>query len=294
VWRPTAAVAVRAAVGGGFAEAPLGDLIGTNCVPFPNNFSSPTYYTVSLTNLKLQPEKSFAFDLGTDIRLHNSTIVSFDIYRSNLYGQFYNSTMLTGTYLGLPLYTSQYGNLGESRYEGVLLDLRHDVPHGMYWSLSGGLTRGYVVSVPASFYNTAGGICNRATNANCTNQSVVPNINFNGTFAASIPYSQTLGIIGYRWNPEKYIDLVGTYYGNNNTYFRPAFTEFDGNIGYPLTKNISLLVVFRNITGIFDGATQVFSAANLSGAPTISGLPDALYGEDYGPRTVLVTAQLHL
>ena len=33
VWRPTAAVAVRAAAGGGFAEAPLGDLVGSNA-PF--------------------------------------------------------------------------------------------------------------------------------------------------------------------------------------------------------------------------------------------------------------------
>jgi len=284
VWRPTVAVAVRASAGGGFAEAPLSYLIGSSSVP---NCSNGIYCTVTLTNLRLQPEKSFAFDAGTDIRLPRNVILSFDVYHSNLYGQLYNSTSITGAYLGLPLYSTQYGNLGESRYEGILLDVRHDVPHGPYWSLSGGLTRGYVVSVPAGFYNTA-------TCQNCINLNVVPNINFNGTFAASIPYAQGLGVIGYRWNPERYIDIEGTYYGNNNTYFHPAFVELDGHIGYPITRNMSLLVTFRNITGLYDGPVQVFTANNFRGAPTTNGLPYPLYGEQYGPRTVILTTNVNL
>jgi len=298
VWRPSTTIAVRAAAGGGFAEAPLNDLIGTNGVPQPNDPTSPTYYTVTLTNLALRPETSFAFDLGTDIRLHRSTTLSFDVYRSNLYGQVYNASTLTGTYTGpagtLPLYTTQYGNLGVSRYEGILLDLRHDVPHGLYWTLSGGLTRGYVVSLPGGFYNTAGGTCTRATGANCTNVTVVPNINFDGCFAASIPYAQGLGKIGYRWNSEKFIDLVGTYYGSNNTYYRPAFAEFDGHIGYPVTKNASLLLTFRNITGIYDSPLNILAASNFSGAPTITGAPYALYSEMYGPRTAILTMNVHM
>jgi len=291
VWRPTASVAVRAALGGGFAEAPLSDLVGSNGVPIN---SGTGYYTMTLTNLNLQPEKSFAFDFGSDVRLHRDTMLSLDIYRSNLYGQVYKSTSATGTYLGLPLYTTQYGNLGKSRFEGVLLDVHHDVSQGFFWSFSGGLTRGYVVNLPTGFHNTAGGTCNTSTGANCTNLTVLTNINFNGQFAASIPYSQVLGTIGYRWNPDKYLDLVGTYYGNNNTYFRPAFTEFDGQIGYPISKRVSLLVTFRNITGIYDGSIQTFSPMIMSGAPTISGLPYPLYGEEYGPRTVILTTSLHL
>jgi len=292
VWRPTASVAIRAAAGGGFAEAPLGNLVGSNGIPFNTGLG---YYTVTLTNLNLQPEKSFGFDLGTDIRLHRNTTVSFDVYHSDLYGQFYRSTSTGGSCSicgGLPLYTLQYGNLGVSRYEGVLIDVHHDVPHGIYWSFSGGLTRGYLVSVPSGFYNTAGGTCNRMTGANCANLAVVPNVNFNGTFANSIPYAQSLGILGYRWNANKYIDLIGTYYGNNNTYFRPAFVEFDGHVSYPVSKNVSFLVTFRNITGVYDNPIQVWSLANMSGAPTISGLPYPLYGEEYATRTVLFTLNL--
>jgi outer membrane receptor protein involved in Fe transport len=234
VWRPTAAVAVRASAGGGFAEAPLSQLAGSNAI-----YLIGPYYEEVKTNLNLQPERSFGFDLGVDVKLRRSTILSFDVYRSNLYGQLYSSTFANGTYLGLPLYTVQNGNLGQSRYEGVLLDVRHDVPHGVTWALSGGLTRGYVVSLPAGFYNDPSGPCNFTTamtpdGSPCPNLNIVPGANFNGTFLASIPYAQALASLGYRWNAVKYVDLVGTYYGNNNTYFHPAFVELDGHIGYPL------------------------------------------------------------
>jgi len=298
VWRPTAAVAVRASAGGGFAEAPLQDLAGqygfaANGTPF----CSGGVCSATLTNLNLQPEKSFAFDLGTDIRLRRNTVLSFDVYRSNLYGQFYNSTTPSGLYHGLPLLITQYGNLGESRYEGVLLDVRHDTPRGIYWSLSGGLTRGYVISVPKGFYNGfiyPSPSFTPVSCTNCVNLTVVPGVNFNGTFAAAIPYSQALGTFGYRWSTEKFIDLVSTYYGNGNTYFRPAFVEIDAHVSYPLTKNGSLLVTLRNITGIYDRPIVLFSPANMSGAPTVSGLSYPLYGEEYGPRTIILTTNMRL
>jgi outer membrane receptor protein involved in Fe transport len=299
VWRPSPAVSVRAAAGGGFAEAPLSDLVGSNGTPFCLGGSC----SVTLTNTSLQPEKSFSFDLGTDIRLHRNTVFSLDVYRSNLYGQLYHSTSFTGTCPtcgGLPLYITQYGNLGVSRYEGVLIDLRHDAPRGVYWALSGGLIRGYLVSVPNGFYGNASGPCDFATaktpnGSRCPNLAVVPNVNFNGAFTGvNVPYSQALGKLGYRWSAEKYADLVGTYYGNNNTYNRPAFVELDGHVGYSLSRNLSLLMTFQNITGIYDGSIQTFAAENLSAAPVVAGLPYALYGEEFGPRTVLLTAQLHL
>jgi hypothetical protein len=247
--------------------------------------------------MKLQPERSFSFDLGTDIRLRRSTLVSFDIYRSNLYGQIYNATSSGAACSncgGLPLYTTEYGNLGVSRFEGILVDVHHDVPQGIYWALSGGLTRGYLVNVLLGFYNTAGGTCVPSTGANCANLTVVPNVNFNGTFAASIPYAQGLGTLGYRWSPEKYADLTGIYYGNNNTYFRPAFVVFNGHISYPLSHKLSLLVTFLNITGMYDASIQTWSLGDLSGAPTVSGLPYPQYGEEYGPRTVLLATQIRL
>jgi len=292
VWRPTASVAVRAAAGGGFAEAPLNYIAGGVSAPQPC-LSSPGYCE-NTANLNLQPEKSFGFELGTDIRLPRDTVLSFDVYRSDLYGQFYNATTVSAYTIGgvtYPLYTTQYGNLGKSRYEGLLIDLHHDVPRGLYWTFSGGLTRGYLVSVPQSFYNSPGQTCDLVTGVGCTNVNVMPNINFNGTFTGvSVPYAQALGVLGYRWDIRKSVDITGVYFGNNNTYFHPGFVEFDGHIHYPLTKILSLSATFRNITGIYDRAMQIYSPA--SGAPTITGLPYPLYGEQYGPRTVLMTLNL--
>ena len=57
----------------------------------------------------------------------------------------------------------------------------------------------------------------------------------------SVPYAQGLGTLGYRWNADKYVDLVGTYYGNNNTYFRPAFVELDGHIGLSVDPECFLI-----------------------------------------------------
>jgi len=285
VWRPTPNVAVRASAGGGFAEAQLYDMIGSNGAPIPSN--PPGYYTVTLTNLNLQPEKSFAFDFGTDLQLKHGTMLSFDVYRANLYGQIYNSTSLTGTFNGSPLYTQQYRNLGQSRLEGMVLDLHHDVQRGVYWHLAAGFTRGYVISVPAGFYNTPS--C-----TNCANLYVVPNINFNGWFEASIPYSQANAVVGYRWSPMKFVDLEPSYYGPNNSYYRPAFLELDGHFSYPVTKNISLLATFENITGRYDAPIQVVNPANLLGVPAISGAPFALYGQQYGPRTVILTTNVRL
>jgi len=278
VWRATRDIAIRAAAGGGYALPLLSYLVGSNQI----DLCGP-YYEEFKTNLNLQPERSFGFDLGTDIRMHHNTVLSFDLYRTNLYGQFFQTTNLTGTFNGLPLYTTQYGNLSQSRFEGINVDLRHDVPKGIYWHGALGLTRGYVVSVPAGFYNNPG------TGPNSVNTYIVPGINFTGQFQSTVPYANGTAQIGYRWSTQKYIDLSPTYYGNNNPYFEPAFIEFDAHAGYPLTKNVSLLAIFRNITGIYGQSYQYLGRPSSIAAPTVAGAPYAQFSFPYGPRTVIVT-----
>jgi outer membrane receptor protein involved in Fe transport len=274
---------IRTAAGGGYALPPISDLVGTNTTPIC--FGGAGSCNVTLTNLNLKPEKSFGFDVGTDMRLHHDTVLSFDLYQTNLYGQFFQSTSLTGTFMGLPLYTTQYNNLAESRYEGITLDVRHDVARGMYWHGALGLTRAYVVSVPPGFYDSLGPL---GSGPNSVNTYIVPGMNFDGEYQSTVPYANGTAQIGYRWSPEKYIDLSPTYYGNNNAYFRPAFVELDAHAGYPLAKNIQLLATFRNITGIY-GENYEYYTPSLA-APTVSGAPYPLFGIPYGPRSIIVTA----
>jgi len=281
VWRANRDVVLRAAAGGGYALPALLQLVGSNGM-----ITCTTICTVSLTNLNLAPEKSFGFDLGTDIRFRDNSVLSFDVYRTNLYGQFFDSEALTGTYTGLPLYTTEYRNLNRTRMEGINLDLRHDVSRGVYWHAALGLTRAYVIDVPPGFYDST------STGPNSVNTYIIPGVNFNGAYQTPVPYAMGNVQLGYRWSPRKYVDLSPTYYGNNNPYFEPAFMEFDAHAGYPLSKNISLVATFRNITGIYDQSIEVYSPS--MGVPTIAGLPQPLFGIPYGPRSAIVTVTMSL
>jgi outer membrane receptor protein involved in Fe transport len=299
VWRANSNTAIRLAAGGGFALPPLQDLVGENSsISCPN---TACYQT--LDNLNLAPEKSFGVDLGMDMRLHHTTVLSFDFYNTNLYGQiftgvsysYYNGPLCPSPPAGLPgcqLFVSQVENLGHSRYQGINLDIRHDVPKGIYWHGELGLTRGYVVSLPAGFYNVAGSTCRAATYlSTCQDTYIVPGINFDGQEQSTVPYATGSAQIGYRWSPGKFVDLEPTYYGNNNSYYVPAFVTFDAHAGYPLTKNVSLLATFRNITGIYGQALQTQSPfGGFITAPTVVGGPYQLYGLPYGVRSVSITA----
>jgi len=298
-WQVGRDIAIRAAAGGGYALPPLGDLLGSVNVP-PSCIAGTC--TVSETNLNLKPETSFGFDFGTDVRLHHDTILSLDLYRTNLYGQFFTTTTTStynGSACGAPpctLYTSQNNNLQQSRYEGINVDIRHDVTHGFYWNGSVGLTRSYVVSLPPGFYNSGSTTCNFRTGAGCTNTYIIPGSNFNGSAFSgipSIPYANGTLQLGYRWDSRKYVDLSPTYYGNGNPYFEPAFMEFDAQAGYPLTSTVSLLATFRNITNIYGQSYGLVGNPSLA-VPTITGLPYALFGIPYGPRSLIVTLKLGL
>jgi len=284
VWRFNQNSVLRAAVGGGYALPLLSYLVGTNA---PFCFGGAC--TVTVPNLGLRPEESFGLDAGTDMRLQRDTVLSFDVYRANLYGQFFQSTNLTGTFTGLPLYTTQYNNLSQSRYEGINFALSHNPAKGVYWHGSFGLTRAYVVSVPAGFYDGTTGF--PATPCvNCQNTYIIPGINYDGEFQSTVPYANAAAQVGYRWTSGKYLDLSPTYYGRDNPYFEPAFVEWDVHGGYAVTKNVSILVTVRNVTGVYDGNYQYINPATILGAPTISGLPYPIYPLPYGPRTLIVTA----
>ncbi|HEY1728262.1 MAG TPA: TonB-dependent receptor [Candidatus Baltobacteraceae bacterium] len=276
-WRLQPGTVVRLAAGGGYALPQLYQLTGSiSQATNPGN----EYYTLTEPNLHLKPETSFGYDLGLDTRLTPDTVLAFDAYQTNLNGQIYTSTESGGMFNGLPLYTEEYENLARSRFEGVNIDIRHEPNKGLYWRGSIGLTRAYVVNVPPGFYNLPS--C-----TNCTNTYVIPGPNFNGEYPSTVPYANGSGSLGYRWAPRKYIEIEPTYYGNNNTFFQPAFVEFDARASYPVTTDLSLIATFRNFSNVYGQSTAL--GIPTSGAPTISGLPYPFYPLPYGPRTFMLT-----
>jgi hypothetical protein len=147
------------------------------------------------------------------------------------------------------------------------------------------------MSVPGGFYNN--GTC--AAAKACTNQSVVPGANFiSNTYTATVPYSGASATLGYRWKPDRFVDLSTTYYGNNNIYNIPhAFVVLDAHAGYSFTNNVALLVNFNNITGAYDQSIQNFGTYGYV-TPVVHGstgfYPGVAVIQPYGPRYITVTA----
>lgn len=281
-WRASPDIAIRGSVGGGFALPPLSYIVGLNLIiPL-----GPYYYEIG-ENLNLKPEESFGYDVGTDIRLQQDTALSFDVYRTDLYGQFYSTTATSGTYHGLPLLIHEYENLSHSRYEGLTFDLHHMPAAGLYWRLAFGLTRAYVVSVPPTGFYVNDPLFG------LTNANVVPGVNFNGSFVSAVPYSSGTAMLGYRWPRGSYFDLAPSYYGDDNAYFRPAFVELDAHGGYAITRNVSILATLRNVTGVYDSDYEYLG--DTTAAPLIHGVSPStanssvLFQLPYGPRALIVT-----
>ena len=282
VWRPNSSSAIRFAAGGGFALPQRNILSGYNTPLTPGQINY-----VYQPNLHLQPETSFGIDLGSDVRLRNGSTIALDLYRTNLFGQFYQNTQYGGQFAGLPYYVTQYRNLARSRFEGVNLDIKQASSNGLYWHAGLGLTRGYVVDVPPGFYDQPGKSCNFKTGSNCTNIYVVPGANFNGQYDATVPYANGSAQLGYSWRSRVHFDVTANYYGNNNPYLYPGFLEFDAHAGIDLTKNFSLLVAGNNLSNIHGQSYQVFAPS--TGAPAIVGKPFAQEGMPYGPRALIIT-----
>jgi outer membrane receptor protein involved in Fe transport len=252
-YRPAPNLAYRASAGAGLA--PLGVELYSYAPSAPSVDSSthPTKYTVTIPPQGLRPEQSFGEDLGVDVRLRNSTTLSADFYHTLLHGQYFKNTLdsgttFTGSFGTLPLYTTQFRNLGESRNFGLEIAIDHKVPLGLTWSLSGSLQRAYAFNIPASFYKTSA--------SGMTTSYLVPNANFNGNSIMigtnPVPYSQGYATLGYN-APKSSTTLGVTYNGPNNTYYLPAFFVLDLNERYRIAENTTLLATVSNLTNSYGG-----------------------------------------
>jgi len=238
-------------------------------------------------NSNLTAEKSFGFDVGTDMRLQRDTVLSFDLYRTRLFGQFFTTNTQGRPINGQPLFISSFSNLGASTMEGINLSVKHDVPKGGYWAATWGFARAYVTSLPAAFYDNPSIPCTK-----CANTAIIPGPNFNNyTYPAGVPYASGSLTLGYRWQPGRYIDLLTTYFGNNNTYNVPAFFGIDAHAGYNLTSNFLVSATLRNVTNAYGQSVQWYIPT--AAVPVIKGgtpaFPGAFFSQPYGPRAFIFT-----
>lgn len=256
--------------------------------------------TVKLNNGNLAPETAAAIDLGADVRLPRSSIfISADAYQTNLFNHFINTTQLIGTcgsnsaglncgsngQPGTPLYSSQYFNLSNSRFQGVELSIKRITDTGLNFAVSGAIQHAYAYNLPPCFYGMS------ATTGQCgyyTNLGIVAGQNFTAnagdpvtgygytSFAnQSIPYFQGSGEISYHWNSGLYASLGTTLYGKNNSFSELPFSIAYATVRIPITNTLSLQVsgdnIFNSLNGLFPilgGGVNAPLAAN----PVLNGV----------------------
>ncbi|MBV8645152.1 MAG: TonB-dependent receptor, partial [Candidatus Eremiobacteraeota bacterium] len=270
-YRPNDRTNLRLAIGSAIAP-PYIDLldagltpngIGTQAYTF-TNAGAGSFYTTTLSNPFLRPETAFGFDLGSSFRTSDPyTVVDLDVYRTNLFNQYVNARSVTGTYNdGVdgtgPLYTTQWVNLANARYEGVEASVRRDPALGFGYVTSLALIRAYPYNLTPTFYGK-----NFATNL-----AVVPNVNYivpgdgtsvnsdyNGIARNNIPYAQGYGEISWRTAGGGVFAFGETYYGSNNSFNRSAFTVANAMASFPVAGNAakygSVQVTAYNIFNVF-------------------------------------------
>ena len=211
----------------------------------------------------MRPETAFGYDVGADHRFVSGIVVSGDLYRTNLFGQFLKETALDGTYTvpagqagagnTYPLFLATTANLGNSLYEGAELSVQKAVPQGFGFNVQGALTRAFAYNINPAIYNTAKG-------PNTANLAVIPNINFqpNGIGYTGVggirePYSQGYGEINYRTRGGALFSIGAQYYGNNNPFNEPAFGVMNATARVPIiNRNTTLQFSVYNLTGAYN------------------------------------------
>jgi len=255
--------------------------------PQPNIAGAPNYYTLNLNNGLVKPETAFGYDLGIDRRLAPRITFTGDIYLTNVWNSFLPQTYQDGTYTATsgaatgktePLFVTQTGNLGQSRYEGIEAAVASDPVAGFGYKIQGALMRAYPYNISNSLYATASGPYS-------TNLAVIPNVNyepsggigFNGIGATSgrVPYSQGYAEVNYKKN-RWYGNFGVTYYGPNNTYNNPAFGVVSGTLRYQVTKRGSIQFSGYNITQAYATPYEVFFGG--IPVPLVNGIHGATSG----------------
>ncbi len=286
---------------------------------------SQLYATNTIANPNLVPETSFGYDLGGDYRFGPGklTVLSGDIYLTNLHNQLISTTVFsngnvtlpscltgqtpgsatapcTGPPVTVPLYSTGADNLAQAKYAGIELSLRRDPVAGFGFVVQGALQQAQPVNVPLSFYQNAG------SPLLVRNLGVIPGVNYyggsQGVSNQPIPYSSGYGEIHYRTPSGGFLSFGETYYGPNNSLFLPAFFIANANARIPIGKhgvafNVNIDNVFNTYGNAYVSEYQGIFQPYINGASTTGGAPLSgaqLNANTYGPRDVRLSLSYRL
>jgi outer membrane receptor protein involved in Fe transport len=314
-FRPNASSSIRFAMGSSIAPPYFGLLSAGGAAGTPVYDPSSQVALESVPNQNLKPETGFGYDLGADVRLPYNTTFSGDVYLTNLYNRFFNTTVATGLTCGqtnncstgasanTPIFNATNGNISNARFEGIELSLQRAPAVGFGFNIAGALERGYYYDLPGNFYcsfvPTPANPCIPSTYDQNVNIIAGQNTNgisvgyygppggnyvgisYNGNMR--IPYAQGNAELNYTFPNQVYFSLGETYYGKNNSLERPPFFIGYTTLRVPFSKSLAFQISGDNIFNAYPGILPVFGA----GVPIdlANGGQAATNGNVLGPAT---------
>ncbi|HEY8298290.1 MAG TPA: TonB-dependent receptor [Candidatus Baltobacteraceae bacterium] len=300
VYRPNAATAIRFAAGSSIAPPFLGLL--NQITSTPSYDATNQVATEQQSNGNLKPETGFGYDLGADVRLSDpTTVVSGDLYYTNLFNRFFAQTVDTGLVCGAanpctggapagtPILNQTNVNISNARFEGIELAIRNAPPVGFGYTLSGALQKGYYYDLPAYFYcSIPGPGCKQDQNLNIiAGQNTngvgvgIGGLSYNGNMR--IPYSQGNAEFSYTFKSGAYASFGETYFGHNNSLNEPAFGIAYATLRAPVGEHLSLQLSGDNIFNAYPGFLPIYGGG--VPIPLVGGSSAATVGNVLGPPT---------
>jgi len=262
-------VSVRGSWGSAFA-APYYDLI----INKPKTSKS----TITLPTSNFRPETSSGYDLGTDVRLNRDTLISADVYYTNIFNRYASVTSQTPyTYDGTTYpFVTQNGNQADVRNEGIEFNFLHRPRAGVGFHTAVDLLKDYA-------YNQS--------NVGVTSKNIFDGgTPGNNVQLPGYPFMKIRNDLTYTLKNSDEFRFSGTTYGANNSFGQPGFTEFDAAVNLPLKNGLVLNVGSSNlfdkddyqVGGIYNGG---YTYQELGGG---AGQTDYTFVQ---PRTVYVQLQ---
>ncbi|MGH7737809.1 MAG: carboxypeptidase regulatory-like domain-containing protein [Candidatus Tyrphobacter sp.] len=274
-------------------------------------------------NGDIDAETAWGEDVGVDHRIHGATSVSVDAYFTQLHNMFLTQTSVVSGAAAAgcpnqPCELSETANLGQARYEGIELALKHVPEFGFGWDVQGSLQRAFTYNLPPYFYcagSTSPLGVTTPPGPGCvynTNLAVLPDVNFggqptafagspNGIGSARVPYALGYGALTWTGHFGQYYNLGAQYFGNNNSFDEPPFFVLSANAGFNVSDHGTRLQISAdNLTGAYDnpyvgffngiplplvkGATQTNPLTGATGPAYLALTP----GGNYGPLSLRI------
>ena len=217
-----------------------------------------------LASTNFKPETSFGYDLGSDIGIGHDTLISLDLYTTNIYNRYATvQTAQSGTFDGRNYgFVQTNTNQANVRNEGVEVTLAHVPTQGLGFTTTLDLLRDYA-------YNQQPGY---------GDDNIFNNLPANDVQLPTYPFSKITHNFFYNFTNGGQASFGSTTYGQNNSFGEPGFTDFQASLRFPFKYGLYLTV----------GATNLFNHDDYqTGGIYNGGYTFPALGGGIGPTTLI-------